>query len=357
MKRKKEVKMKRNLFLFAVIICLALFLGVLPDDSASAREPYEISIYTLTAGSTTHLFGVTLAGLIKKQSKWLKATAVEGFGPTRNLRMLAAKPEIRSKTLIFSCPGNQWLLEKGRVKGVKPYFDHRQVACWGNPANGFISLNPKITKFEDLKGKRVGVDMKYFFGRATLPLEVIKQYFSLEDINIQYLTPSAGLDALRDKLLDVYFGMGTMISLGEAVPSSPTQAFLDTIREKPYFLSPSPEKVKAGMAAIGGYPAAPVTVAPKTFHPKQDVPWTLMVGSTLTWGADKAMPDDVVYEVTKILYENMPRFAEVHPAGRFLSKETIGLLGVTEDRVHPGALKFYKEVGVKIRSIGRTVGK
>jgi TRAP-type uncharacterized transport system substrate-binding protein len=64
------------------------------------------------------------------------------------------------------------------------------------------------------------------------------------------------------------------------------------------------------------------------------------------------MPDDVTYEIAKIHYEHRKRFAEAHPAGAFISKETVGLMGVSEDHVHPGALKFYKEAGIEIGALG-----
>ena len=334
------------------ILCASflLFILAVPMGSMAAeKQPYEITIYTLATGSTTHLFGVALAELINKHSTWLKATAVEGFGPTTNMKLLITKPELRKKAFIFSARGGHWLVEYGKKRGVPAYKDIKEVAAWGMPANSFISLNPNITKFEDFKGKKVGVDMKYFFGRCEVALTVVKQYVPLKEMKIEYLKAMAGFDALRDGLIDVYYAMGVMKSLTEATPSAPTRAFLDTVRKKPYFISPTPEKVKAGMQALGGYPNFTRTVAPMTFHPKQDVPWTLTLG-ILSWACDAAMPDDVVYEFARINFENHKRFAELHPAGQYISEETIGLIGMSEDKIHPGALKLYKERGVKVGS-------
>jgi TRAP-type uncharacterized transport system substrate-binding protein len=68
------------------------------------------------------------------------------------------------------------------------------------------------------------------------------------------------------------------------------------------------------------------------------------------------MPAEVVYEIVKIFYENRSKFAETHISGKFISRETIGMMGVPVNRVHPGALKYYEEEGVQIGAIGE-VGK
>jgi TRAP-type uncharacterized transport system substrate-binding protein len=350
----RRCKMATRRYLVSSMILVPFILGTLSFKAASAsspREPYEITIYTLSVGSTNYLFGVTLAELINKHSTWLRARAVEGMNPDAHQRMLALEPEKRKNTLVFSSPLAQWRMETGRLKGVKPYFGHRQVACWGIAANAFISLNPKITNLEDLKGKRVGVDLKKFFGRSGLPLAVLNQYVPLDKMRIEYLPPIDGFDALRNGLVDVYYAIGVMKSPTIATPSAATQEFLDTVRQRPYFLSPSPEKVKAAMKDLGGYPISTITVAPGTFHPKQDIPWVLSY-ECLTWGADAAMPEDVAYEISKIHLDYQKKFMEVHPSGTFISKETVGLMGVEEELVHPGALKLYKERGVKLGAIG-----
>jgi TRAP transporter TAXI family solute receptor len=347
-------KMRTKSLLLSGIVFLILGLGVLPFKAAGAsspHEPYEITIYTLSVGSTNYLMGVALAELINKHSTWLKARSVEGMNSDAHMKMLAAEPEKRKNTLVFSAISSHWYIETGRMRGANPYSGHRQVACWGSPANGFLSIDPKITKLEDLKGKRVGVDIKPFFSRSELGLSLVRQYVPSDQFRVEHLPPVDGFDALRNGLIDVYYGIGVMKSIDQAIPSPAMQEFLDTTRQKPYFLSPSMEKARAALKSLGGYPSPPITVAPGTFHPKQDVPWTLLAGC-LTWGADVAMPDDVAYEIARIHYEYRKRFAEVAPAGAFVSKETVGLFGVPEDRVHPGALKFYKKAGIEIGYLG-----
>ncbi len=57
------------------------------------------------------------------------------------------------------------------------------------------------------------------------------------------------------------------------------------------------------------------------------------------------LPDDVVYQVTKAFWENRDVWEKSHPAMKFVKME-----GVTElqAKIHPGALKYYTEVGLEI---------
>ena len=61
---------------------------------------------------------------------------------------------------------------------------------------------------------------------------------------------------------------------------------------------------------------------------------------------NKDLSEDIVYELTKSLWENIESLSEEHPSrGKYFDIET-AIEDVDEDDVHPGALKYYKEQGV-----------
>jgi len=74
---------------------------------------------------------------------------------------------------------------------------------------------------------------------------------------------------------------------------------------------------------------------------KEDVP-TFGVRACLV-SSDK-VADEVVYAVTKELFENLDTFRKLHPALEHLDKEAMLKGGPIP--VHPGALKYYKEAGL-----------
>lgn len=57
------------------------------------------------------------------------------------------------------------------------------------------------------------------------------------------------------------------------------------------------------------------------------------------------VPDDVVYAITKVVFDNFEAFKQLHPAYASLSKESM-LTGLSAP-IHPGAMKYFKEVGLK----------
>jgi TRAP-type uncharacterized transport system substrate-binding protein len=53
----------------------------------------------------------------------------------------------------------------------------------------------------------------------------------------------------------------------------------------------------------------------------------------------------VVYAITKEVFENFEAFKKLHPAYAVLTKESM-LQGLSAP-IHAGALKYYKEAGLK----------
>jgi len=74
---------------------------------------------------------------------------------------------------------------------------------------------------------------------------------------------------------------------------------------------------------------------------KEDTP-TFGVKATLITSANT--PDEVVYAITKEVFENFDEFRSLHPAYKRLTKESM-LEGLSAP-IHPGALKYYKEAGL-----------
>jgi uncharacterized protein len=72
-----------------------------------------------------------------------------------------------------------------------------------------------------------------------------------------------------------------------------------------------------------------------------DVP-TFGVKATFVTNAD--VSEDIVYAVTKEIFDNLEDFKKLHPAYAVLTKENM-LQGLSAP-IHPGALKYYEEAGL-----------
>lgn len=68
------------------------------------------------------------------------------------------------------------------------------------------------------------------------------------------------------------------------------------------------------------------------------------IGMLATLVTSSDVPEDVVYAVTKEVMENLDSFKKLHPALATLTKK--GMLEGLTAPLHPGAVKYYKEVGL-----------
>ena len=68
-------------------------------------------------------------------------------------------------------------------------------------------------------------------------------------------------------------------------------------------------------------------------------------GVKATFVTSAKVPDDVVYAITKEVFDNFEDFVKLHPAYAGLTKEAM-LTGLSAP-FHAGAMKYYKEVGLK----------
>ena len=62
------------------------------------------------------------------------------------------------------------------------------------------------------------------------------------------------------------------------------------------------------------------------------------------WVAHDGVPDNVAYEVTKALYENLPIMGQVHAQGKNITLQTATAFGNAP--LHPGAARYFKEKGI-----------
>jgi TRAP transporter TAXI family solute receptor len=70
---------------------------------------------------------------------------------------------------------------------------------------------------------------------------------------------------------------------------------------------------------------------------------TFGVGATFVTSAQ--VPDDVVYEVTKAVFENLDQFKSLHPAFAGLTAEEMVADGLSAP-LHAGAERYYREAGL-----------
>jgi hypothetical protein len=83
------------------------------------------------------------------------------------------------------------------------------------------------------------------------------------------------------------------------------------------------------------------TTIPTNQYPKQDYPVST-IGVVLFWGTTTRLPDDVAYEICKIMHQNYKEGVGMYqPYGQFQDLFVDFIVPF-----HPGAEKYWKEVGL-----------
>ena len=148
---------------------------------------------------------------------------------------------------------------------------------------------------------------------------------------MHYVDYADSVALMKDGHIDAFLG----------VTSVPQASFID-LNFKPgiRFLSIDDERMAAILAGNRGFIR---TVIPKTAYDGMaaDVP---TIGAVTVMLVHKDLPDDLVYRMAQVFWANHARFAEVKKVWNEVKLEN-ALMAVPVP-VHPGAQRYYDEVGV-----------
>jgi TRAP transporter TAXI family solute receptor len=96
---------------------------------------------------------------------------------------------------------------------------------------------------------------------------------------------------------------------------------------------------------LSKFPYYAKAVVPMKFYPGASNEGDVETfGVKATFVTSAKVPDDVVYAITKEVFDNFEAFKKLHPAYGVLTKKNM-LEGMSAP-IHPGAMKYYKEAGL-----------
>jgi TRAP transporter TAXI family solute receptor len=99
-----------------------------------------------------------------------------------------------------------------------------------------------------------------------------------------------------------------------------------------------PKPVVAKMGA----PFRPGVIPANTYRGQDKALPTAMVMNYLVTSA--AVPDELAYQMTKLVFDSLPELAVAHMVGSNIRRETAAKAGPV--LLHPGAIRYYKEKGL-----------
>lgn len=339
-------------------IFIIIFLTILTFHISNSRaqvkpkETFQLEISTLPTGFASYLIGVGLADLINKKSNLIKATHIEGRSPVVHMKTLISKPEKRKNYLFFNTTWDIWEAKKQFGPFQKTpfrYDEFKFLFLMGVAGNGLCTLDPSIKNLKDMVGRRVIFDSTPGGGREIVYKGILEELgISSEKLKYQYASGETASAALRDGMADVIYTGSAVKRLPNIHIASPFMAELIATKNV-YFISFEESGIKAFKERTG-HPVDYQRLPPKTLGPLQNESYTILL-KPLGFCAHQDMPEDVVLEILRIVYDNYPLLKEYTPMAEIITKESLASLGIPENDYHPGAQKFFKQKGVKVKGL------
>ncbi|MDD3343630.1 MAG: TAXI family TRAP transporter solute-binding subunit [Sulfurospirillaceae bacterium] len=327
--------------LFKTLLASSLVAATLISGANAADKEQKYIIATASTGGTYYPVGVgiaTIASLKLAKDHKMTFSAISSAGSGENIDMMEKK-EVNFAILQGLFGSMAW---QGKAKYKdQPKKDLRSVSMLWQNVEHFtvlkdIATTGNIKDLKNLYGKGFSISERNSGSRVSA--EVILDALGIDytKMSLEYLGYNPSAAALQDGKIK---GMNTPAG---APASAVTSVFASMGPSKITVLDFSDDDLAK---IVEQYPAWSRYVIKANTYPGQtkDIN-TIAQPNLLVATADT--PDEVVYLLTKTMYENLPFLNSVNKATLAMSIEK-AIDGLPMP-LHPGAVKFYQEKGIKI---------
>ena len=312
-----------------------------PFTAKTTEVPYDLELLG-GADPFAMMLSIGAADILSKYHPIIRASTVETAGGEFNIVAAVDKDPNR---LIYHSSGSDY---RGALLKLVPweqaYTDQRLIAAYTWSPMGLVTWDPNIRTLADLVGKNIG---------SLAPDSQTTQmlYLCLEDLGIRdqveftYMDFGDFVDALADKAVDAVMEG----SLGK--PPGPvlmlnSEEFLAACRNDVYPVSFPPDVIErvSPLIGVGHIPSLwPAGSWPLQTEDAYALGFPMHILECQA-GAD----EDLIYEITQTLVRYSYLYRDYGIVGTFVSPESmVSMLPIeSETEVHPGALRYYKEVGL-----------
>ncbi|MCM3388247.1 TAXI family TRAP transporter solute-binding subunit [Ureibacillus chungkukjangi] len=313
-------------FIITILLCVGLLIGC----QSNAERYGEPLIFT--TGTTTGVFYSLGAGLSTLWTKEMgkRVASQASNGSVENLKLMSkgeANLAFTTVNIAYEAYNGEGTFKE------KPYKEVRILGNLYPNVSHIVAVNDgKIQSIEDLKGK------SFVYGAAGSSTEMESKLvleahgIAADEVKGNYVGFTEATDLMRN-------GQVHAVNIYSGVPAAATTELISTLDTK--VLNFSPEAIKK---MTEEYPWNFEYVIEANTYDKQPEP-IITVGQYSTIVIDESVSEEAAYELTKLLWENVKELEKSFSiAKQFDPKKAIeGTAGVP---LHPGAEKYYKEIGV-----------
>ncbi|MBD1575249.1 TAXI family TRAP transporter solute-binding subunit [Vibrio sp. S11_S32] len=304
---------------------------------SSALHAQENTSITIGSGSVSGVYypaGASICKLINKGRKQhhIRCSVESSNGSIDNLTQLQAQDIdiaiTQADWQYYAYHGSGPFASAGAYKEQRALF-----SLYNEPFNLLVRSDSAIHGLPNLLNKRVSLGGNGSGDRATMNILMAQSKWDDDSFaSTQALAGSHRAKALCDNQIDAFVAFlgHPNASIKEATQTCKAQLIpvvgkgVDNIVKRSAFYTYT--TIPGGI-----YPNNPDSI--KTFG----------VLSTVVTSTE--LPDETAYQITKAVFENFEIFKRLHPAFAHLKKQNMVKDGISVP-LHPGAIRYYKEVGL-----------
>lgn len=318
-----------NIFLrrIALTCALALFL----PQPAMAAEKVNISFPTAATTGALYPLGAGIANVWNTRLPHVNARVQASNGGVQNLNLL--KSGNAQVSFAVSSIAYEALHGQRGFKG-RAYDGLRVLAgLYYNPNQVVATAESGATSLRDFKGKRFApgaaggtteVESRVHFTAAGLNYP--------NDIKPQFVGFTESIDLMRNRQLE-----GAWIMAG--MPTAAVTEMCSTAGGR--LVNIDPETIKQVQAE---YPWYVEYIIPANTYDNQPEPVRTTAVKLLLL-VDAALPDDVVYDLTRTFWDNLDELGKAHTVMKTVTRD-LAVKDLANLPIHAGSAKYYKEMGL-----------
>jgi hypothetical protein len=317
-----------------------VWIGVLLFGIVSGANAAEVQKYVWGSGPMGGLWRIGVGAAVQLineeyKDKYFYTAAASGGGVENVRRLIGGEFDT---TWAHTNIMEEASTGTGLFEGQKPFKDMRVMIFMGDQAVCVVALaKSPIKSFSDLAGKKVNVGAPGGIG-VSIAKSIFKALGIEDKVKLSFLNPEGAAQGLKDGHIDAALA-----------PGSPfTPSFVELARSAPIRLI-EPTKIEEDKIEKGlPYMELKLIAANTAPGENADKPRKAFFWGQY-WIARPGMPDQAVYDALKVTQE--PKNREMLTKVMKLWGESGPVFGPVAKMgipLHPGAVKYWQEKGVKL---------
>jgi uncharacterized protein len=309
-----------------LIAAAIAMVAVWPAPSARAQQ--FINVLTGGTSGVYYPLGVAIGKIYSDKLPDVRTQVQATKASVENLILLQ---QGRGEIAFASGDSLKAAWDGDEEAGFKSRLDRLRIvgAIYPNYIQIVATADSNIKTLADLRGKRLSVGAPRSGTELNSRAILAAAGLSYKDIGkVEYLPFAESVELLKNRQLDA-----TLQSAGLGVAS-----LRDLSASTDISLVSVPKQVVDKI----GPPFVSVKIPANTYTGQdKDVPTAAVANYLVT---SSAVSDDLAYEMTRLIFENLPELANAHAAGKEIKLETAATGNPIP--LHPGAIRYYEEKGL-----------